>query len=91
MSTWRDHIRPAVRQVIRENQDKPEKEIRRALNEARKEVIGMAQYYPYQVWLEEVRGQLDALYGRVRDKKSRVRNKKGAPLVPNQISLFEEG
>ena len=55
--TWRDHARPIIAEVIKENKDKPIKEIRKALREAYP--FGYyGKYWPYKVWLDEIRIQL---------------------------------
>lgn len=55
MSYWRDQMRPIIAEVIRENQGKGERELRRALREAYP--FGQRAYHPYKVWLDEIARQ----------------------------------
>jgi hypothetical protein len=54
--TWRDIAKPIIREVLKENAGKSEKEIRKALKEAYP--WGVRQYHPYKIWLDEIRVQL---------------------------------
>lgn len=53
--TWRDRARPIIQRVLEETAGNPEKEIREALKKAYP--FGPREYYPYQVWLDEIRAQ----------------------------------
>lgn len=66
--TWREQIRPIVANVIEENEGQPEKVIRKALTDAYP--YGLRQNYPYQVWLDEIRKQLDAIFRPEEPKKA---------------------
>lgn len=55
-ATWRDSARPIIVNVLKENQGKPEKEIKKALYEAYP--FGERNYHPYKIWLDEIKVQL---------------------------------
>ena len=65
MATWRQHFRPFIAAVIRENRDKTQKEIRRALREA-KPADARSYSSVNAVWLSEVKRQLAALFPETR-------------------------
>lgn len=60
-TTWRQHCRPIIAQVIADNKDKSEKEIRAALREAYP--YGERANHPYATWCDEVKKQLKAWRG----------------------------
>lgn len=80
--TWRDLARPIVEQVLRETKGQPEAAIRKALVEAYP--FGQRKYWPYQVWLDEVRRQR----GFSRIKRGR---KDRSAAHPDQADLFGYG
>ena len=53
--TWRDIARPIIYNVLKETKDKPKKEIKKALFDAYP--FGWRQYWPYKVWLDEIKIQ----------------------------------
>lgn len=63
-TTWRQHFRPIIREVIEENQGQPEREIRRALREA-KPSAARSFSSVNAVWLSEVKKQLAVLFPRL--------------------------
>jgi len=54
--TWRDSCKPIIARVIKENEGKSEKEIRKAISDAYP--FGERKYHPYKIWLDEVKVQL---------------------------------
>jgi len=58
--TWREIARPIVKKVLEEHRGEPQEKIKRALRDAYP--FGPRKYYPYQVWLDEIRRQLEATY-----------------------------
>ena len=58
--TWREIARPIVRKVLEEHKGESQEEIKRALRDAYP--FGPRRYYPYQVWLDEIRRQLEAAH-----------------------------
>lgn len=74
--TWRDIARPIISEVLKSNEGKTDKEIRKALKDAYP--WGERQYHPYKIWLDEIKVQLHK-------KKFGKKNN----IVPkNQIKLF---
>jgi len=55
MTSWRTRAAPIIRQVLAVTQGKPEQEIRAALRAAYP--FGERKYYPYDVWLDEIKRQ----------------------------------
>jgi hypothetical protein len=53
--TWRERAAPIIAYVLHANAGKPEKVIRKALRDAYP--FGERKYWPYKVWLDEVRRQ----------------------------------
>lgn len=65
--TWRDRWRPIIANVLKETAGQSEREIRKALREAWPG--GLREYFPYKVWLDEIRVQLGLRkFGRGKDK-----------------------
>ncbi len=52
---WREHAKPIIARVLVETAGKPEKEIKAALRAAYP--FGTRQYWPYKIWLDEIRVQ----------------------------------
>jgi len=71
---WRDSCKPIIARVIKENEGKTEKEIRKAISEAYP--FGERNYHPYKIWLDEVKVQLG------------TKVKKQFIQPPNQEKLF---
>lgn len=82
--TRREYAAPIIRQIIRENEDAEEKDIRKALRDAYP--WGPRENHPYKVWSEEVRLGL-ALWRR---RRGIAPPEVPAPVVPDprQIKLF---
>lgn len=74
--TWRDSAKPVIAEVIKANQGKPLKEIKKALREAYP--FGERAMHPYKIWCDEVRIQL-------RLKKKKIR---GETDNPNQLKMI---
>lgn len=55
VSRWRDIARPIIERVLKDTEGQDEKKIRKALREAFP--FGERRYYPYKVWLDEIRVQ----------------------------------
>lgn len=53
--TWRESAKPIIAKVIKDNQGKTEKEIRKALRDAYP--WGERRYHPYKIWCDEVKVQ----------------------------------
>lgn len=53
--TWRDSCKPIINKVLKANEGKSEKEIRKALSDAYP--FGERAYHPYKVWLDEIKVQ----------------------------------
>lgn len=77
-SYWRDHCRPIIASTISAWNGKDEKELRKALYEAYP--FGERRWYPYKVWLSEIRFQLG--------KSRTLWKKKSQPQDENQLVLF---
>jgi len=57
--TWRESFRPQIAAIIALNEGKPEREIRKALRGASQfRHKSDRRYWPYKVWLDEIRLQL---------------------------------
>lgn len=54
-TTWRQIAAPIIAEVLRQTKGWDEPDIRRALREAYP--FGMRKYWPYKVWLDEIRRQ----------------------------------
>lgn len=74
--SWRDSAAPIIAKVLKENRDKPEKEIKQALRDAYP--FGQRKYHPYKIWLDEIK---------VQRGKRKFGAKKEA-FIPNQTGLF---
>lgn len=55
--SWRDVARPIIARTLRENVGKTVPELRAALRQAYP--FGPRQYWPYKVWCDEVRRQMN--------------------------------
>jgi hypothetical protein len=55
---WRDHARPIIAAVIRDNPAATEQELRRLLRQAYP--YGVRELHPYKIWCSEVKKQLAA-------------------------------
>lgn len=80
MKTWRQSAAPIIEKVLAETAGKTEKEIRSALFDAYP--FGQRQYFPYKIWLHEIRRQRGLL-----PPKLKVSRKQFINPGP---SLFEE-
>ena len=80
--TWRERARPIIQRVLKETAGQPENVIRKALTDAYP--FGPREYYPYQVWLDEIKAQR----GLKKKKPRKPRNKKTVPVQENQPALF---
>jgi len=80
--TWRDRARPIIQRVLKNTAGQPENVIRAALRDAYP--FGPREYYPYQVWLDEIKIQR----GLKKKKPRKPRNKKTVPVQENQPALF---
>ena len=79
--TWREIARPIIKRVIDEHKGEPREKVKRALRDAYP--FGSRSHYPYQVWLDEIRRQLEAAY--FEDKRELQRNEAGQKqeIVPD--------
>jgi hypothetical protein len=59
-SRWRIHCRPIIAKIILENKDKSEAEVRKLLSVAYP--FGERAYYPYKVWLNEIKRQTGKMW-----------------------------
>ena len=74
--SWRDIARPVIANVLKENEGKDEKEIRKALRDAYP--FGERLHHPYKIWCDEIK---------VQTGKRRFGKKKTIE-DPNQGNLF---
>jgi hypothetical protein len=74
--SWRDHARPIIAEVIKNNHGKDKKELRKLINE--EYPFGERAYHPYKIWLSEIKVQLE---GKKFGKKNNVDD-------PNQKKMF---
>jgi hypothetical protein len=79
-SSWRAYAAPIIAKVIKENEGKDMKQIRKALHDAYP--FGQREYHPYQIWLDECAVQLGT-------KKKKPHHKAVEPPDPNQFNMFE--
>jgi hypothetical protein len=77
--TTRDECRPIIARVLKENEGKPENEIRKALRDAFP--WPPRKYHPYKIWLDEIRVQMG---------KRKFKAKKQKPVAPNQTNMFDD-
>lgn len=73
--TWRERFAPLIAAALRETAGQPEKEIRRALRAVWDDAgCGTRAYWPYDVYLDEIRRQrgLKPPIGRVKGKPAPV-------------------
>lgn len=64
MSSWRDHMRPIIAEIVGVFHPKDDEQwIRKALRATYPEYFGVRDYWPYKVWCDEVRRQLAARRG----------------------------
>ncbi len=80
--TWRDRCRPVIAEVIERVGRDDERALRRELRKAFP--FGPKSYYPYRVWLDEIKVQLN--------KKPKPGGGPGwQPMpMPNQMELFQD-
>lgn len=81
---WRDRFRPLIAKVLAENDGKPEGELRQALRDAFPQ--GPRKYWPYKVWLDEIRVQR----GMKTDRRIKKGERRAVVSLPGQIGLFTE-
>lgn len=80
--TWRDSARPIIQRVLKETAGQPENVIRKALRDAYP--FHQRSYYPYQVWLDEIKVQR----GLKKKKTRKPMDKKTIPAPEGQPTLF---
>ena len=84
MKTWRDAARPIIANVIREHGREDTPELRKALFDAYP--FGQRKYWPYQVWLDEIKVQLGT---KKKLQSKRAKKKQHKCEVPkDQLKLF---
>lgn len=86
MASYRDEFRPIIARVLAETSGLPWALVRAALRDAFP--YGVRQYWPYKVWLHEIRVQR----GRVkfgRDKAARTLERKRAAPAAGQLEFPE--
>lgn len=76
--TWRDRARVIVADVLRKTTGQSEREVRKALHDAYP--FGPREYWPYQVWLDEIARQRNTTTGRIRRKQKPEPVAVGNPL-----------
>jgi hypothetical protein len=54
-SKWRAAATPIIAKVLKDTQGLPEKDIKKALQDAYP--FGQREYHPYQIWLSEIKIQ----------------------------------
>jgi hypothetical protein len=88
-SYWRDKAAPIIAQVIKENKDKPEKELKAALFKAYP--FGERKYHPYKIWCDEVAKQLgkkSRYFSRRKKKAHKLAVEAGELLDGKQMKLL---
>lgn len=68
--SWRSRARPIIQKVLKENEGKDEKEIRKALRDAYP--FGPREYHPYKIWCDEIQWQRGIKKKKMREKKRKV-------------------
>ena len=84
-TTWRDHCRPIIAEVIERVGTEDPKALRKALLEAYP--YGQRSMHPYKIWRDEIRRQLDPPVTAYR----RPRLPAVPQEAPGQLSLLESG
>lgn len=85
MTSWREKAGKVIAEVLKETEGQPPKERLKAVRDAYP--FGMRQYYPYQVWLQEVRNAkriIEGLPPLVKTKEQKEHTE-----VEGQMRLFE--
>jgi hypothetical protein len=85
MTNWRDSARPIIAEVIARVGRDDMKALRRALREAYP--FGPRQYYPYRIWLDEIKEQLGLKPHKKRDACEAPTHHES---LPGQLTLFED-
>lgn len=78
--TWRDRARPIIADVIAEVGRDDMKNLRAALREAYP--FGERKYYPYKIWLSEIKRQL---------RGDKIKGQNPLPSCRGQMDLFDGG
>lgn len=75
--TWRDIAKPIIREVLKVNAGKTDKEIKKALRDAYP--WGERAMHPYKIWCDEIKVQ----------RGKRKFNERKSDIVPdNQLSML---
>lgn len=85
--SWREVAKPIIAAVLEETKDLPSKEQRTALRNAYP--FGQRKYWPYKVWLNEIRRQRDGWTPPIRGKDHSNPDQLTLPLYPTQITISE--
>lgn len=84
--SWREVAKPIIATVLEETKDLPSKEQRTALRTAYP--FGQRKFWPYKVWLSEIRRQRDGWTPPNRKKDRSNPNQLDLPY-PTQITISE--
>lgn len=80
MSTWRERAAPIIAKVLEETKGQDESTIKKALFDVYPFTV--RQYYPYTVWLDEIKVQRGLKTAKV--KQAILKE----PPDPNQTAMF---
>jgi|GEM_PF-964908 len=86
--TWREIARPIIEKVLKKHEGEPPENVRKALRDAYP--FGTRSHYPYQVWLDEVRRQLEARFVRRSSEKLSVSDTSTEEQYQSFLSFIEE-
>lgn len=83
-SWWREHAAPIITQIIKDNPDKSEKEVRKLISAAYP--FGERAYHPYKIWCDEVARQMAQRAAILSGRP--IKQKVGGDPYPDQPTLF---
>ena len=77
--TWRQKAAPIIAGVLTEHKDSDEKTLRKALRDAYP--FGERKYFPYKVWLDEIKRQRGTKKPKPKKKLKQSKNDKQLDLL----------
>lgn len=66
--SWRSHSQPIIAKIIAENSEKSDEEVHKLLMAAYP--YGRRKHYPYKVWCDEVKKQMESRRTKARSQAS---------------------